>query len=234
MMHLPSMLSRFRRDDRGVALMEFALIIPFLMLIFYGGIELTRYMLIAQKLDKSAYALADITNQFPPATAARAPGELSVTQMNTTVFPQFISLMEPYDATSLGSVIVTSLRQESGVPRIKWQIAGGGSYADGQTISAISGLSPAAVNGAGASLRDRTATFLPEIQTDMDNMRDNENMIVSEVFFRYQPFMAALLQGLQLPLNLGEVTLTRRVYTRPREGDLACLPETFVYSPSDC
>ena len=221
-------IQRLRADQRGLAFIEFALLTPFILLILFGGIELTRFMLVVQKLDKTAYALANITAQYVPATADRRDGEINVNEMNTVVFRQFAALMEPYDAAANGSVIMSSIRRERDVIRIKWQIASPG-YTDGETVSAVSGLTPAGVNGAGAALRDRAASFTGDAALEMTGMLGYENMIVSEVFFRYQPILSRVLQRLQLPLQLGDTTLVRRLYARPRIGNLICLPPTFIY-----
>ena len=209
--------------------MEFVLISPFILLMLFGGIELTRFMVVVQKVDKAAYALADLTAQSQPATADRASSEISVAQMNGTVFPQLQALMDPYDAATNGAAIVASIRRERDVIRIKWQIAAPGGYTDGETVSGVSGLSPAAVNAAGASLRDRAATFSGDTATDIAGMLGYENMIVSEVFFRYRPILSEVLLRLHLPFTLGETTLVRRIYSRPRNGNLICLPPTFTY-----
>jgi Flp pilus assembly protein TadG len=214
---------------QGLALIEFALVSPFILLILFGGIELTRFMLVVQKLDKTAYTIADLTAQSTPATPSRQSGEISVAQMNDSVFTQLQALMDPYDAATNGSAIVSSIRRERSSTLIKWQIATPGGYNDAETISAVSGLSPAAVNAAGAGLRDRPASFTGDAATDMAGMLGYENMIVSEVFFRYRPILADILGNIRLRFTLGETTLVRRIYSRPRNGNLICLPPTFTY-----
>lgn len=222
-------LSRLIRSQQGLALMEFVLVSPFILLVLFGGVELTRFMLVVQKLDKAAYALADLTAQYNPSTAERRAGEISAAEMNATVFPQMQALLDPYDASTNGSAIISSIRRERTTTLIKWQIATPGGYTDGETISSVSGLSPSAVNGAGAGLRDRPATFSGEAATDIAGMLGYENMIVSEVFFRYRPILSEVLTRLYFPFTLGETTLVRRIYTRPRNGNLICLPPTFTY-----
>lgn len=51
------------RNDSGVALAEFALVLPILLLIILGSIELSRYALLHLKLDKSATTMADLVTQ---------------------------------------------------------------------------------------------------------------------------------------------------------------------------
>lgn len=231
------MLRMFQRlipDKRGLALIEFALVMPFILLLLFAGVELTRFMLIVQKVDKSAYAMADLVAQYMPATADRRDGEIDMDEMNNVVFRQFQALMDPYDASANGSVIISSVRRERDVVRIKWQVASPG-YTDGETTSIVSGLSPAGVNAASSSLRDRAASFTGDTAAEMANMLGYENMIVSEVFFRYRPILSDILasgfemRDIDTPFFLGETTLVRRLYARPRNGNMICLPPTFTY-----
>lgn len=220
---------RFVSAERGLAFIEFALVAPFILLVLFGGIELTRYMLIVQKVDKTAYAMADLVAQLDPATAQRRDGEIDIDEMNNVVFRQLQALMAPYDASTNGSVIISSIRRERDVTRIKWQIASQSGYTDAETISIVSGLTPAGVNSNAASLRDRAASFTGEEAVQINDMLGYENMIVSEVFFRYSPILANLLGNDTYAFRLTETTLSRRVYSRPRNGNMICLPPTFMY-----
>lgn len=222
-------IQRFLGAKHGLAFMEFAFVLPFLLLLVFGGIELTRFMLVIQKVDKSAYAMADLVGQLTPATAARQDGEIDIDEVNNVVFRQFQALMDPYDASTNGSVIISSIRRERDVTRIKWQIATQGGYNDEQTLSIVSRLPPAKVNSRNLELRDRATSFTGEEAAQINSMLGYENMIVSEVFFRYRPILANVLSGLRLPFTLGETTLVRRIYARPRNGNMICLPPTYVY-----
>ena len=47
-------IGRFIRNHRGVAMAEFALMLPVLMLLTAGSFEVARYALMTQKLDRIA------------------------------------------------------------------------------------------------------------------------------------------------------------------------------------
>ncbi len=222
-------IQRFLGARGGIAFIEFAFVAPAIFLVLFAGIELTRFMLVVQKVDKTAYAMADLVSQMTPATAERRDGELDIDEMNNVVFRQFQALMDPYNASVNGSIIISSIRRERATTRIKWQLASPGGYTGADTISIVSGLTPPTVNASGAGLRDRTATFTGEAAAEINNMLGYENMIVSEVFFRYRPILAEVLRGSSIPFQLGETTLVRRIYSRPRNGNLICLPPTFTY-----
>ena len=52
---------RLRRDERGVSALEFALILPILVMFSAGTIEFGRLILLTQKLQNGAFILADLT-----------------------------------------------------------------------------------------------------------------------------------------------------------------------------
>lgn len=56
------------RCRRGTAAIEFALVLPLLLFMFIGAAEVTRYIIIAQKLQKAAYAMADMLAQTSTVT----------------------------------------------------------------------------------------------------------------------------------------------------------------------
>ena len=51
---------RFGRDRRGVVAVEFALMMPVLLLLLLGCIEVAQYVLLHQKLQRSATTMADL------------------------------------------------------------------------------------------------------------------------------------------------------------------------------
>lgn len=54
---------RFLRNRRGVALIEFAIVLPVLMLLFFGGFTMASGMAFNRKLSVATRALADLTSQ---------------------------------------------------------------------------------------------------------------------------------------------------------------------------
>lgn len=234
---------RFVRSCRGVALIEFAIVFPFLFLLLFGGIEVTRLILIQQKLEKAGYVLADITTQFTPATVTAAAGEISVAQMTTNVFPQLTRIMNPYGDTTRQAAIMTSIEKLNGDLFIRWQIAGGGSLSgcDSQPMptcvqSIVNNLAPAAITPAVSG----TTPAFPAAETALiaqfiPTQTNSANFVVSEVFYRYQPILQPLLQGVG-GASTGAAGfnffLTPRIYVKrtyfvPRNGALLALPPSF-------
>lgn len=64
-------ITGFSRNAHGAALIEFALALPVLLLLFYAAVELTRYLLFREKLESAAVQVIDIVNQESDVTASQ-------------------------------------------------------------------------------------------------------------------------------------------------------------------
>lgn len=64
--------SRLARDDRGTALIEFAFVLPFLVMLFIGGFQLMDAISAYRKVGSTARTLADLTSQNATMSAAQA------------------------------------------------------------------------------------------------------------------------------------------------------------------
>ena len=81
-------MARGVRDDRrGVALIEFAMVLPVLLLLFLGGYQLSDASACKRKVTITARALADITSQYTTLTKSEADTVLAAAQQ----------IMAPYD-----------------------------------------------------------------------------------------------------------------------------------------
>lgn len=52
---MPTRLSNSRHSKRGAALVEFSMVLPIIMLLFYGMVELSRVLLLQHSVDTAAY-----------------------------------------------------------------------------------------------------------------------------------------------------------------------------------
>ncbi|MDX2073350.1 MAG: TadE/TadG family type IV pilus assembly protein [Alphaproteobacteria bacterium] len=144
---------------RGVAATEFAVALPFLLVLMLGGIEISRYVIIHQKLEKVAYTIADVVSQSDTITTA---------QLNQAVIAA-ATIMEPYDFSPDGVVFISSVyKSGSNAPTVRWQYSGGGALSASSQIGAV---------GAVAAMPNGLV------------LNPSDNVIISEVFYRYQPFL---------------------------------------------
>ena len=176
---------RFKEDRRGSFLVELALTLPVLLIIVIGSFDAGRYVLLHQKLNRAASTMADLVSR---------PSTISAGQIDL-MFSAAAELVQPFDLTGSGHVIVTSVSKAAGdSARVDWQHTGGGS------LSATS-----AVGTTGGS------PTLPSGFT----VRDGENLIVAEVFFDYEPYF--------LDFVLEPSVISHVAIRRPRRGDLSTL-----------
>lgn len=234
-------LKCFLFHQRGVALIEFAIVFPVMFLLLFGMIEITRALLIQQRLERSGYALADITTQYSPATSAAKSGEINMAQMNANVFPQLTRIMGTYSAPADQAAIITSIKKISGTKRIMWQMASAADTlagCDGEVPancvkSVVNGLTPGAIN---ASVVNTPTSFPAAEEAIFATLPDGRNVIVSEVFYHYRPILQKLLQGVGSAGGAGvmgfnffmkERYYIKRTYFAPRNGEMRYLPPTF-------
>ncbi len=97
-------LLRLRRDEKGVAAVEFALILPLMITLYLGSSEVTQGVLASRKLAIVARTLADITAQQPnaisPECAASAQAGVCDATM-TTVYSAAQQIMAPFSGATL-------------------------------------------------------------------------------------------------------------------------------------
>ncbi len=144
-------------DQRGVAAAEFALLLPVLMTMVMGVYELSRFILVSQKIDRVAYTVADVVTQ-----------QTSVTNGNLgDIVNAATEIMNPYQFGSVGRVIVSSVYEDpTRGPIVRWQYEGGGTLDRDSRIGTVN-----------------STANLPDGFT----LNEKDNVIVSEVFYEYIP-----------------------------------------------
>jgi Flp pilus assembly protein TadG len=152
-------LCRFHRNERGIALIEFALILPILVLIFYGTIELTRYIQMIQKMDNATSTLTDLVNR-----------NLNLTNQSlANIADTAPAMLQPFDSAGVG-VIVTAIQRDAGRANAttKWQR----SYPDGFK-------GPSRISAG----EDQQPT-LPQLE-----LEPRDQVITVELFLEYRPIL---------------------------------------------
>lgn len=153
------LVTRLRRDRQGAILVEFAMTFPILVILILGGIEISRYILLQQKLEGVAVAMADLVAQ----------AETLTTSDVDNLFAAVDHIAKPFSLGDQGVVIVSSVSIGNGnKPRINWQRRGGGT----STATSALGTPPGIAN-------------LP----DGFILRAGESVIVAEVYYSFEPFL---------------------------------------------
>src|SRR5688572_7165620 len=64
-----SLLRRLLKDQRAGVLIEFAFALPILLILFFGVYEISRFVLVRERLESSATQMLDILTQTTNVTA---------------------------------------------------------------------------------------------------------------------------------------------------------------------
>ncbi|MFO1143312.1 MAG: TadE/TadG family type IV pilus assembly protein [Amaricoccus sp.] len=152
------LLNRLRRDVRGIAASEFALILPMLVLFSAGTIEYSRLIMLTQKLQNGSFILADLTARDKT---------LSTTQLDN-IFLALDNIIQPFSFDVDGKAIVTSIGYDATAkkPVVNWQRSGAGKLA---ATSEIGQAGKAAALPSGLSIAS------------------GETIISAEVYYRFKP-----------------------------------------------
>lgn len=147
-------------DRSGASLIELGFALPVLVTLLLGGIEISRYVLLHQKLDRVSSSIADLVSQSETVSVAEL--------QNIFDAAQFVA--KPFDLPASGTVIVSSISNPIGSAgtKVNWQKSGAGN---------IPATSQVGAPGAAATL---PAGF---------TVADGQTIIIAEVFFDYVPWI---------------------------------------------
>jgi Flp pilus assembly protein TadG len=124
-------------DRRGVAAVEFALISPLLLLLYFGSVEITQGLMARQKVAHAASAVGDLVAQSSTVTAAKV----------TDIFGAGATYMYPYSSAGLKLRVSSLTADANGAVTVAWSQGDGlPAYAKGSAITA-----PSSVIAAGGS-----------------------------------------------------------------------------------
>jgi Flp pilus assembly protein TadG len=183
---------RFLRDSRGVAAIEFALVVPMMMAVPLGLYQVAEFVRVNVQLAKAAASMADLISQQGAGVSGGPSGALGnfckAGQLMMTPFPT--SATSGTGAFSVAMVSVTNYTSTSYT--VDWE-------------SDKSCLAPAAVLGASAkTLATSPTNLLPNAGNPGDSV------IIVQATYQYNSIINYLL-----PMSF---TLTQTAFARPRNN----------------
>ena len=107
---LKSLFAALRRDIRGIAAVEFALIFPLLAMLYLGGFEICRATAIYRKLADTTSEMANITAQYTTMSASDV----------STVMNASAQIMAPYATQSLAVVLSEITTDANSAATVTW------------------------------------------------------------------------------------------------------------------
>lgn len=98
--------AKLRNDSRGVAAVEFAMIVPVMFFLFVGSIEFSQALTVDRRVTQSASATADLIARAPAEglTIAEVDGHLRIIN----------ELIKPYDLAPLTIEIFSVIARDAG------------------------------------------------------------------------------------------------------------------------
>ena len=160
-----TLLRRLSSDRHGGLIAEYAAAIPVLVLMLLGGVEVSRFALLNQRMDRLATVMGDLVAQ------AETLSEGDVVQLFKAAGP----VAWPFDMVTKGNVIISSVslpaQPAPQAPKITWQ-RHTGNLASSSKIGTQNG-----------------AATLPAGLT----VATSQTIIISEVYYSFSPMLIGAL-----------------------------------------
>jgi Flp pilus assembly protein TadG len=149
---MPASLRRFALDQGGVSAVEFAILLPLMLTMYLGGVEISQAVSADRKTTLVAHTVGDLTAQAANVTTADM----------TNVFNAGVAVAYPFSSANL-KVTVTSvcIDQNGSIATVAWSRTLNGTTHTGNVTSSI----PAALMVPKTSLiwGEATYTYRPTI-----------------------------------------------------------------------
>ncbi|MFO1242626.1 MAG: TadE/TadG family type IV pilus assembly protein [Rickettsiales bacterium] len=188
-------------------MIEFAFILPVLLLVFLGAVEITRFVMINQKVTAASNTMSSYISQMRFPDNAKAP-------LNANIKNAFDAMLAPFDPLK-GGFIVTSLSKNSAgstTLQVNWS----------QSFGTVG------ISQVPDAVKDLASQIYPS--QDNDAM---DTVIAVESFYNYEniiPGASFFSSALNFDKTIYQrSTLLARVMPRPQGNNLASVP-----NPTGC
>jgi Flp pilus assembly protein TadG len=141
----------FGAARRGAAAVEFAFILPVMLVLFFGTVELSNGVAVDRKVTLTARTLSDLVSQATSVSASDL----------TNVFAASTAIMTPYSPTPVQAVISEIKVDNTGTATVAWSVASNATpRAVNSTVTLPTGL---AVANTYLILGEATYTYTPVV-----------------------------------------------------------------------
>jgi Flp pilus assembly protein TadG len=188
---------------RGNSGVEFAVIVPIMLVMFFGTIEFSSGVAVDRKMSLVARTLSDLTSQTSNSTPPPPAPNVTDSYIQN-VFTSAIAILQPYQATPANATISQIYVDSNQKATIQWSKAA--TYGTGATQATLTTSS--------RSPNDVVTSLVPS-----QLLVKQTYLILSEVSYLYTPAVGYVMA------KTG-ITLKDTAYTRPRQ--FSCLTYTAV------
>lgn len=180
-----SLVLRAVRDRRGVAAVEFAVILPVMLTLYVGTIDGTRLVMAARKADIVSRTISDLVAQqpsTPPVTSSTI----------ATIFNAAAAIMAPFPTTSLTLTVsaIAMKPQSNGLccnATVNW------SYTQGGTLRPCNVNLTLADPGVAAAPTNLPKALIMPSASVLPTSTQVPYLIVADVGYTYKPFFVQAL-----------------------------------------
>lgn len=188
--------ARLVSDSSAIAATEFAVIVPIMLVMFFGTVEFSSGVAVNRKVTLVARTLSDLTSQSPPATTTQMYSTVNDTYLQN-VFTASIAVLQPYVATPTQATVSEVYVDINKIATIQW--------------------SKAATIAAGAS----QATLTTSAHNAGDVVTLPSTLLVKQTYLIYSEVRYLYTPTVGYVMGKAGVTLSDVSYTRPRQ--VACI-----------
>jgi len=182
-------------DCSAIAATEFAVIVPLMLVLFFGTVEFSSGVAVDRKVTLIARTLADLTSQAASASANSVSASVNDSYLQN-VFTASIAIMMPYSPTPTVAQLSEIYVDSTGKATIQWS--------KGATIAA--GATQATLGASTRNPNDNVTSVVPS-----QLLIKQTYLILSEVSYLYTPV------GIGYVMK-SNVTLSDVGYSRPRQA----------------
>jgi Flp pilus assembly protein TadG len=181
-LHLRRSAHDFSGDRSGLAAVEFAMIVPLVLVLFFGTVEFSSGVAVDRKVTLMARTLSDLTSQ-----------NISITDPQlTNIFSASTAIMTPYPAAPTRTTLSEIYVDSNNVAKIQWSKAA--------TIA--NGATQATLTTSNRSPGDNVTSLVPPAL-----LVKQTYLIFSEVSYLYKPTIGYVMG--KAGINLSDFTYTR-------------------------
>lgn len=176
--HMANAKSNFHRDQSGVAAVEFALLLPFLLILLIGMAETVSALNHDRKVSQAASSVTDLIAQ----SETLSSGDID------DIMLAAVEIMKPYPETTLDVIVASVLFNEDGDPEVVWSRnkAGGSPWAE-DTAPPIEMPSALATPGTSLVVGKASYTYVPTFSTMIQNIFPRATSIDLDDTYFYKP-----------------------------------------------
>ena len=191
-----------KQDQRGVAAVEFAIILPFMLTLYLGVVELSKGYMASQRMTLVARTLADLTAQQQQ---LQSGGTTNITDsIMSNIFGASAAIMAPYSTTNLKmtlSQILLSNKSDGTCCQAKtdWTITNNGGTARPCQVLTPSNVAPVSTTTIPTGFTTAPATPGP--------------IVVSDVTYQYIPGFSFQIWNWKVSKTF---SMAQTQYMRPR------------------